>query len=306
MSTCRKAIALITTLFFIMAITVSIGVGLKYVNEASIEVNSENFMIQTSVIIDDVLTMLKNSKELESIVGEKSQEALFTFLSQSSFIPFESSGLKINLEFSSARSRFNPNTLADGNSTQVDSPRVQALREYMSENMVDNIYVDILLDSMSGVKEDFSYNTEIFNEKPYLFRDYIASSKHLDELNSFYMQAIQENSLKNINFENLFYFSSDRSTIIDLNYATADVWELMLGCTKERAKTIAVDRGYWNKIEDIDLQEDEKEMLERFNPSYFEPYIDVRVEILQNNKRANIRFEYNIKTKKGSNFNYDI
>ncbi|QOY52840.1 hypothetical protein [Candidatus Sulfurimonas baltica] len=305
MRTYRKAIALLITLMFIMAITVSIGIGLKYVNEASSEVNSENFMLQTSVIIDDVLTMLKSSKELESIASEKSQEALFTFLSQSSFIPFESSGLKITLELSSARSRFNPNTLTDGNNN-IDSQKVNALREYLNNNMINNIYVDILLDGISGVKEDFSYNTEIFYEKPYIFRDYIASSEHLDEINSFYMQTAQENSLKNINFDNLFYFSSDKNTTIDVNYATADVWELMLGCTKERAQAIAVSGGYWITIDDIGLQDDEKIMLGNFKTSYYEPHIDVKVEILQNNKRANIRFEYNMTNKKGSNFSYDI
>jgi len=302
----KKAIALLITLFFIMAITVSIGIGLKYVNKASSKVKNENSMFQISVIIDDVLTLLKDSKTLELIVQDQSGEAFFIFLSESSFIPFESSGIKVSLELSSARSKFNPNTLMDNNGTLKKVHRVEALRGYMSRYMVNNVYVDILLDNMSKVKENFSYNTDIFNEKPYLFRDYIVSSKHLDELNSFYMQTTHENSLKNVNFENLFYFSKNRNTAIDLNYATVDVWELILGVDRQRAEQLIFGAGSYTDIESLSLSLEESDALSRFNVSYFEPYIDVRVEILQNDKSAHIRFEYNMKNKKGSNFSYDI
>ena len=77
------AIALMITLFFIIAISVSLGIALKQVKGVSTEVSKEKFAMQSSIIIDDVLELLKKSPELQAI---DSQGALFAFLSQSSFI----------------------------------------------------------------------------------------------------------------------------------------------------------------------------------------------------------------------------
>lgn len=302
----KRGIALLITLLFIIAITVSVGVGLSYVNKASNELKNSNFMFQTSIIIDDVIEILKESKELSSVIEDGSADSLNIFLSQSSFIPFESSGLKMTLQISSARSKFNPNGLLDSNGSSVNLPKVEAMKLYLRNKMVDVGYVDILLDSMSGIKEDFTYNTDMFNDKPYLFRDYIVSKQHLEELNRFYEQTYRNNSLSNIDFEKLFYFNSDRDIPIDLNYATSDVWEFILGTSRDRAKQLTLGGGTYTGLDSISLSDDEKASLARFNVSYFEPYLDVKISIVGNKQSSNIRFEYDINNKKGSNFSYDI
>jgi len=40
--------------------------------------------------------------------------------------------------------------------------------------------------------------------------------------------------------------------------------------------------------------------------SYFEPFLDVKIEVIKDDSMAKIHFEYNIKNKKGSNFSYEI
>jgi hypothetical protein len=301
----RQGIALLITVLFVMAITVAIGVGLKQVKEASWHVENENFMLQTSIILEDVLTILSASKELDKIVADKSALNFFAFLSSVSFIPFESSGMKVSIEINSARSKFNPNSLLDNNNT-TNLTRVNVLKEYMNNKMVNVEYVNILLDVMGGYKEDISYNSAIFNEKPTLFRDYLVSQKHLDEVNDFYMKTYHDNNLKNINFANLFYFSKEREMKIDLNYATEEVWEMILLCDKSRAEQLILGAGSYTTLEDLNLSDEEKMALKKFDTTFFEPYLDVVVNIAQNNQSAKIRFEYDISTKKGSNFAYEI
>jgi len=301
----RGAIALLITLFFVIAITVSIGVGLKLVNKASSEVQSENFILQTSVIVDDILTILKKSEELDSIVANKSSSELFAFLSQARSMPINRDDIRVSLELKSARGRINPNILMSS-PIKVNSQTVNALKQYLSKYNVNGSYVDTMLDMMGGVKEDLSYNSEIFYDKSDLFRDYIVSRQHLSEVDDFYKKTYHDDSLKNINFENLFYFSSDKNSSIDLNYASGDVWELMLGCTKQRAQTIALGAGTWSSVEDISLKDDEKGILSKFNTSFFEPYIEVVLRIVQKNSNAKVRFEYDMRTKQGRNFSYDI
>ncbi|MEN8304244.1 MAG: hypothetical protein ABFQ64_09255, partial [Campylobacterota bacterium] len=233
----RKAIALIITLFFIITITVAIGVGLSQSSQATKEVGHHNFTLQTSVVLDDIVSILQNSSELDLIVKEESIESLYLFLSETEIMQFESNGLSVAVSLSSARSKFNVNSLLNIDDTKnVD--RVNALNSYLNNYNINSEYINILLDNMSKIKEDMSYNSSIFNEKPYLFRDYIVSQDHLDDINAFYMSRYNENSLENIDFEELFYFSRDRALKVDLNYATVETWRLLLGCDQLRAASL--------------------------------------------------------------------
>jgi len=294
----KNAIALLITVLFVIVITVAIGFGLRQVNEASSLVKNESFMYQSNILVEDIISVLQNSPDVARVADTNSSDELFNLLSQASFIPFESSGFEIVLKLHSARAKFNPNNLNEQTSN--------ALREYMSINMVNNQYVDILLDTINGVKIDNSYNSRIFDENPYLFRDYIVSRKHLEQVNDFFTKEYNDNSLKNVAFENLFYFGSDKNSSVDLNYATQEVWELMLGCQKERAEFLALNAGVYSDVESLDLSNGELENLQRFKTSFSEPILFVEIEIQQSDNRAHISFEYDIENKKGSNFVYEI
>ena len=301
----KKGIALLITLLFIISITFAIGLGLKQVKEATYSAKEESFLIQTSIILDDVMTLLKNTKEIDLILKEKSPEILDMFLSSASFIPFESSGIKMIIELSSARAKFNPNTMVELNTT-LNVEIENALKVYLNEYRINEDYVDLLKDCMSKVKQDMSYNTDIFNEKPYLFRDYITSLKHFNEINDFYVALSREEYIRKVDFTKLFYFSKDRNYKIDLNQATPEVWKLLLGCDDTRAKQLSDDAGSYEKIQDLLLSDGEKMQLAHFKTDFFQPILEVKVEIMQNNMNAKIDFEYNMKTKRGSNFNYEI
>ena len=288
-----------------MAISVVLGLSLKHLNKATSEVQNDNFTLQTTVVLDDVLNILQKSADLDAIVNENSKDALSIFLSEASFIPFESNGVNILIELKSARSMFNINTLVDSNNT-VNANRSQALESYFANYNVYGDYISMLVDSMSKVKEDMSYNSAIFNEKPYLFRDYITSKEHLVEINDFYTKSYNDDSLSKIDFDKLFYYSKDKTTKIDLNYANAETWRLLIACDEGRAEELSLGAGSYEAIEDLGLNEAEVDALNRFDVSFYEPYLDISVNVSQGASIANIRFEYDMKEKKGSNFVYEI
>jgi len=294
----RKAIALLITMLFIVAITASIGLGLKYINETATETKKENFMYQVAITVDDILTLLQNSKELEALQDSNSSAIFYQFLSTSGFLPFESSGMSVTLSLKSARAKFNPNSLNKKNTL--------ALQKYMSINMVNNAFAEILLDSVNGIKEDLSYNTDLFIQKPYIFRDYISSKEHLNELISFYEENYHDNALEKIDFDELFYFSKDKSSSIDLNFATVQTWELLLGTTQERAEELVANAGVYSNENPPKLNAQETASLSAFKVSYYEPYLDIVINMQLNGNKATVTFEYDIKNKKGSNFTYAI
>lgn len=295
----KNAIALLITVMFVIVITVAIGFGLSQVNKAAKIVKDESFTYQSSIIIEDVLNILKTSPDIARVGDANSSSELYALLSQASFIPFESSGVEIVLKMHSARDKLNSFDLKD-------AKIATALREYLNNKMIPNRYADILLDCVSGIKVDNSYNSRIFDENPYLFRDYIASAEHLEQINDFYQREYNDNSLKNVNFENIFYFGDTNNTAIDVNYARSEVWELMLGATKERAEYLVDNAGVYDNIDSLNLDEQEIENLQRFKISFFEPTLLIDIEIKQNESSAHISFEYDIKNKKESNFVYEI
>ncbi len=294
----KNAIALLITVLFVIVITVAIGYSLRQVNVAAAIVKDESALYQNSMIVEDVLRVLQNSPDIARVADANSSEELFILLSQSSFIPLESAGVSMVIKLSSARAKINPSSLS--------KEGIVAFREYMSMKMVSNDYVDILLDCMGGIKVDGSYNSAIFNEHPYLFRDSIASQKHLERINDFFAREYNDNSLRRVAFENLFYLGGDTNATIDLNYATTELWEMMLGTNKERARMLSSGAGLYSDSESLQLSNDEAERLARFKTSFFEPVVLVELEIEQNESRASIRFEYDLKSKKGSNFVYEI
>jgi len=301
----RNAIALMITIFFVMAISLSLGIALKQVKEARTDIQKQNFLLQTNVILEDVLNILKNSQEMDAVVKEESAEALYVLLSQASFIPFEHSGIAITLELKSARSMININSLNDLNATNKEE-RVNSFINYFKLFNVTSEYTSMLLDNISKVEEDMYYNSGIFDENPDMFRDYIVSQKHLDEINNYYMSYYNENSVAKIDFENLFYFSKDRASKVDLNYATAETWRLLTGCDEIRAEELNFSGGSFTKVSDLNLSTEETISLGYFATSYYEPLLDIRVEVKEGDLSAKIRFEYDMKTKKGSNFVYEI
>jgi len=295
----RNAIALLITLMFVMIITVAIGFTMKQLNDANKVVSNEKFTYQSAIIVEDILNILKKSPELKSVSDNNSSAELCDFLSASAFIPFESNGLEIVLQITSARSKFNPREL---NSTNI----TDYMAQYMGNYMIASDYVSILKDNISGIKEDNSYNSAIFDEHPYLFRDYIASSEHLRVINEYYTKEYNDNSLKKIDFENLFYFTPKRVTKIDINYATPEVFELIAGVDKDNALLLSAGCGIYASLEDLGLNDAQKERVEKFKTSFFEPFLNIDIEIIKGTSSSKIHFEYDIKNQKGSNFVYEI
>ncbi|MBC8238347.1 MAG: hypothetical protein H8E76_09000 [Helicobacteraceae bacterium] len=306
LQTQRKAIALLITVFFIMLITIAIGLGLKYANDASKTMKGELFLFQSSIILDDVLNVLKKSPELEKIATATD---LYMFLESTPVIPFESNGVSVLIEIKHARSKINPNSF-------ITSQRKEIFKQFLVNKMINTEYATMLFDLMSGVKPDGGYETDIFNENPYLFRDYVVSQKHLQELGKIYTKKLHEDNLKNIDTEELFYASVDTNTSkdanasgykIDVNYATPLAWELMLGCDETTALMLSESGEIYDKdnIKDF-LSEDQFLSLQKFPYGFFEKYLYVTIKIQQQDIMSQIKFEYNIDLKKGSNFVFEV
>jgi hypothetical protein len=297
----RNAIALLITLMFVMLISVGIGYGLMQLKKASNSVEDERVLYENSMILNDVLAMLQNSKDLRHLADNNSSDELYAFLQSSKYLPLQLGDEKILLSLKSARSKVNINTLNKHNE--------QLFRNYFERYMVDGNYLNILKECMrkNQAKDEYnSYTSTLFDQYPTLFRQYIASKKHLEIINSYYIHEYGDTNLKKVPFDKLFDYMSTSDEAVDLNYVTEDVWELITGASKERAKALYQGEGSYKTFDDLHLSTEERANIGKFQTTFFAPYILVEITISKENSSAKIRFKYDIKLKKGYDFVFEV
>ena len=294
----RSGIALLITLFFIMAITVAVGISLSQLQKGGKELHEGRFLVQSSAVLEDVLSVLQNSPMMAEI---KDAPTFNVFLESTSVLPFEVQDLRVLIRMQSARGKFNINTLK-GSEVYRD-----ALNTYMLRyNILDSYYLtDLLVDCMSG-KQDV-YKTAIFDDMPWMYRDKIAGSEHLDQILEYYMRTRHDYNVQKLPWRELVRFGEHNSTEIDANYATAEVWQMMLPNADDvRVQALGEGLVVYEKEGDLNLMTDEKEEMKRFDVRYFLPTVHVDVTVQEHNRTADISFEYEITSKKAETFEYGI
>ena len=299
----KNAIALLITMFFIMAITLTIAASLKHINSAKKNLSSEKFLLQTGVILEDMMKILKDTPELNDI---KDAQEFRAFLSQYSTVIPLGEDMRVRVKLSSARSKFTFNALRSnekgGNALQ------NSLIGYFNARNINIGYVYLLQDLTNGVKADGMYNSGIFNEYPYLFRDYISSDEQIKVLNNYYKKIYHDNSVDKIDLHNLFHFGNYKTSsyIIDLNFVNRDVFNIMSGKYDEQENNTSVEDDFFVDCDQLTKKEKEN-FKNKFNASCdLQKIITVKLFITQEKQNAEISFEYDILKKKGSNFVYKI
>ena len=282
-----------------MAITISIGVGLKQVNNAKSSIKDENFLLQTNIIVDDVLTLLEKMPEMELLQKDESGDALEIFLSQSEFIPFEASGIQVGISIKSARSKVSINHLLSlqASGTAEEPLALQTFKSFLAQYNVGSSYFDMLLDSVSEHNITYNALSDIIDAKPDIYRDNITSIQHLEEINNYYRDSNYDNALASIDFEDLFYFGDQNTSnyCIDNNHMSPWTRHMLQEMSVQEAEDYYPESNAII-ILGFNICKDAKN----------KKFLEVELEIIQDEKTANIRFEYNIKQTKGYNFSYEI
>ncbi len=298
LSSNRRGVALLITLFFIIAITAAVGVSLMNLKKSGEELHEARFLLQSNAVIEDVLELMAQADKL-GVVNDA--ESFNIFLLTAGFIPLELKELLVKIEITSAMGHININTL-------VTSPALkEALIAYMSRfNVQDAYYLsDLLVDCMGGYKD--VYKTNIFDEMPELYRDRIVSRRHLDKILDFYVLERHDNAVMKLPWKELIRFDDSNATALDANYITPALWQMLVpGMEDEQALDLAAGIMTYKSIDDIELSADEKVEVAKFNLSYFQPIVRMDIEILENNSSAHVVFDYDLTTKKGKHFEFGI
>jgi hypothetical protein len=294
----RRGVALLITLFFIIAITAAVGVSLMNLRKSGEELQQARFLLQSGAVVDDVLSLMRGADKLGTVTDA---ESLNLFLLTAGFIPLQLKELLVKIEITSAMGHININALSTSKAFQ------DALNAYMVRfNVQDPVFMsELLIDCMSGYKD--LYRTGIFDEMPELYRDRIVSKRHFDKIVDFYIRERHDNAVTKLPWKDLIRFDDANTTKLDANYITPALWQMLIpGLEEERAIDLSSGGGAYSSLEDIDLSPERKENLAAFDLSFYEPTVHLDVEIVENNNSANVAFDYDVTAKKGKHFEFGI
>ena len=297
-SSSRTGVALLITLFFIIAITAAIGVSLMNVKKSRESLHDARFLLQSAAVVEDVIALMNEADKLGSV---SDTDSLSIFLLTAGFIPLELKELLVKIEITSAMGRFNINSLNSSKELQ------QALLEYMARFNVQDAYymTDLIMDCSGGYKE--VYKTNIFDELPELYRDRIVSKRHFDEILDFYVLERHDNAVNAIPWDELIRFDDNNATAIDANYVTPVLWQFFIpGLQDERATELSSGGGSYYALADLGLSEDEQKEIAKYKLTFFQPVVRMDIEVMENNSSAHIVFDYDLSSKKGKHFEFGI
>ncbi|WP_345975706.1 hypothetical protein [Sulfurimonas sp. HSL3-7] len=294
----RRGVALLITLFFIIAITAAVGVSLMNLRKSGEELHQARFLLQSGAVVDDVLALMRGADKLGAVTDA---ESLNLFLLTAGFIPLELKELLVKIEITSAMGHININAL------KASKPFQDTLIAYMNRfNVQDALFMsDLLIDCMSGYQD--IYKTGIFDEMPELYRERIVSKRHFDKIVDFYIRERHDNAVAKLPWKDLLRFDDANTTVLDANYITPALWQMLIpGLEEERAIELSSGGGAYSSLEDIDLSPERKEGLATFNLSFYQPTVHLDIEIVENNNSANVAFDYDLTAKKGKHFEFGI
>ena len=294
----RGGVALLITLFFIIAITAAVGVSLMNLKKSGDELHEARFLLQSSAVVEDIIALMNEADKL-GVVSDA--ESLNIFLLTAGFIPLELKELLVKIEITSAMGHMNINTLSSSKELQ------EALIEYMARfNVQDAYYMnDLILDCTGGHKD--VYKTNIFDEMPELYRERIVSQRHFEKVIDFYVRERHDNAVADLPWDALVRFDENNATHIDANYITPALWQMFIpGIEEQRAFDLSSGEVTYKSLEEIDLSSDERTALSKFNLTFYEPTVHMDIEVMENNSTAHVAFDYDLSTKKGKHFEFGI
>ena len=294
----RPAVALLITLFFIIAITAAVGVSLSNIQKSGKALHESRFLLQSGAVIEDVLALMSEADKIGTITDA---DTLELFLLTAAFIPLELKELLVKIEITSTMGHININTLSRTEAFQ------EALITYLARfNVQDAYYMnDLLVDCMGGYKD--VYKTNIFDELPELYRDRIVSKRHFNKILDFYVRERHDHSVETIPWDALIRFDENNVTTLDANYVEPALWQLFLPqLQEEQAIALSDNDVVYSSLQDLDITAEERQALSPFSLGFFAPTVHLDVEIMENNSTAHVSFDYDMSTKKGKHFEFGI
>ena len=281
----RKSIALLVTLFFILSISVVVSYILEIQTRSFELLETSKDITQLQALSLDIKKIIKKIPQINDI---NSSEDLADFLDNFSQIPLLiSDDLVANIEISSAASKININLFSKWTAKQKEIFLNYLQNRYQLSQ--PQFFLDIIQDLTTN-KKNYYPLTPILNDNPKFGKSGIYDFDEFMIAVDYYIKNSLDFHILNVPWRKIITFSGNE---IDLNQMDKELWYLFLP-NRGEDEIENLKSNIYEKIDDVDISDEEKKILKSFNVKTFVPKIDIKIEI----KNKKIEFEYDISKKK--------
>jgi len=301
MKNSRSAIALIITLFFLMAMTILVGVSTSLSERALKRVEKERFMIQANRMSHDVVTMLSDiTKDLNGSDDLEMLTELPVILDD------EESGMHVEITFESASSHLNINALVDENAT-INKEYYNLLENILINNQVldPSLFLALLADTIDKDLKERIVDSEPSRLDPFFSNGEIMDMKHFYKIVDMYIQMRDDFSIKEIKWDQIISTVGEK---IDINHVTPTLFaEIFPNFSPEEIVEYTLSKELtYKSMEDLNVDDITREYLEKLGVSFYEPLVKCRVLLQLNEQVGIITFYYDLSGKNASEFDIKI
>ncbi|WOE70577.1 hypothetical protein RZR97_03155 [Hydrogenimonas thermophila] len=287
----RPAVVLLITLFFIVALGITVTAIMTQSEYFLRKVNATNFYTESNLIFNDLKSILKSeSKDINDSLG------LYMLTSLPVILNDEKSGIHIEMNCKSGAYGFNPNCLGKN----IDSAEFHKCYDivfalFNSLKIADpEKLISTIADSIDSDELERYIETEIVIEDPWFKQGPIESMDRFKKIVRFYALKSEDYRALNIPWEKYFSF---RNKEIDFNYidptlATAISPEIDSGSLanlKAKGDIFPVE-----KFEDAGISGNAKNDLTKAGVKTYVPLLQCSIELTHNDNWSRTEFYYDI------------
>ena len=287
----RPAVVLLITLFFIVALGITISAIMTQSEYFLKKINLTNFYTQSNIIFNDLQSILKSeSKDINDSIS------LYMLTSLPIILNDKKSGIQIEMNCKSAAFGFNPNCLGK----QIDSAEFHKCYDIVSalfsilkiedpERLINTIADSIDKDSVERYSE-----TEIVLEDPWFKQGEIETIERFKKIVRFYAKKSEDYAALNIHWEKYFSF---RNKEIDFNYIdpilavaiSPEIDSKNLANLKDNGEIFPI-----KKLEEAGISGNAKNELTKAGVKTYVPLLQCSIELMHNDNWSRTEFYYDI------------
>lgn len=284
------------TIAFMTAIAALVGVSTATIESSLAKASKKQFITQSNVFYKDIKIILKDN--VQDMNSSDDLDFLFSYPLQAAD---KEKGVSLEAIFSSDASKVNINKIIDANNTIAEhfgESMEYALDYYGVADKV--FFMDIILDAIDSDLDERIYGSEIAKNDIFFKDGKIENMEHLRKIIDYYKKARQDPAIEKIPWEKIFSFKNEK---IDFNYATKEaLWFMLKNRALENIDSIRPKQiTPYSSFDELRIDPNEKERLEKFKVEFFSPEIKCEVFISSGSANGTLLFSYNLNTKEASN-----
>ena len=293
----KKGVVLFVTLMMIMLLLAVVSIFLNKTKETKDNVTYENALIQTNLIMQDLLLYLKKIKFDEDMIY---------YAAKAPFpLGFEDSSVIIKID--SAQKYIDINTLITSSVTNnITADKFVSLL-YKYNISQPELFLNILQDTIdTDIEEKNSgLQSEIILTVPTFRNGKIYSKIHLNSIIDYYFDKTGDKAIYEFPFDDVFGFSSSS---IDMNFVSMDVMNILFDDANSYIlEIIAKHAKVYDTIGDLPFDEYYTNKINQgvlgHSISTNTTLLKVKMDLIYKTQfKSSISFDYNIDSKGISNY----